>query len=216
MHVVLFGAAGQVAQRIAREALSRDHRVTAVVLDRNRFKTYDDRLTVVEGSATDSASVARVSKGADAIVSAISPRPHPDGRSGSSLVDAARALIQGAKRAGVKRLVVVGGAGSLEVAPGKQLVDSPDFPAAYKPEALAHRDALAVYRAEAGDLEWTNISPAALFTPGERTGKYRAGGDQLLADKQGKSFISFEDYAIAVLDELERPKHTGRRMTVAY
>jgi uncharacterized protein len=216
MHIVLFGAGGQVAQRIAREALNRDHRVTAVVLDRKRFKTYDDRLTVVEGSATDPASVARVSSGADAIVNAISPRPHPDGRSGSSLVDAARALIQGAKRAGVKRLVIVGGAGSLEVAPGKQLVDSPDFPAAYKPEALAHRDALAVYRAEAGDLEWTNISPAALFTPGERTGKYRTGDDQLLADKQGKSFITFEDYAIAVLDELERPKHAGRRMTVAY
>jgi putative NADH-flavin reductase len=133
-----------------------------------------------------------------------------------SLEKNARALIDGLTRAGVKRVLYVGGAGTLEIAPGKQLVDQPGFPDAYKAEALEGRAALNVWRGEAKGLDWTYLSPAAEIAPGERTGKYRTTGDQFLADEKGKSFITFEDYAVAVLDELEKPKHVGRRFGVAY
>src|SRR6185437_4743381 len=158
------------------------------------------------GDATSAASIARAAKGADAIVSAVSPRPSPSGRAASSLTAVARAVIAGAKQAGVKRVVVVGGAGGLEVAPGKRRVDEPDFPAAYKPESLA----------EAGGLDWTYIAPADVIGPGERTGKFRTGGDQMLFDANGRSFITFDDYAAALVNEVEQPEHLGRRMTVAY
>jgi putative NADH-flavin reductase len=118
--------------------------------------------------------------------------------------------------AGVRRVLYVGGASSLEVAPGKALADQPDFPEMYKAEAKEGRDALAVWRGEAKGLDWTYLSPAAEIAPGERTGKYRTTGDQLLVDAEGRSFISFEDYAAAVLDELERPRHVGQRFGVAY
>ena len=216
MHIALFGAGGQIARRIAREALDRGHQVTAIVRDPATFQKYDDRLEVVQGDATDAASVARAAKGADAIVNAISPRPSPSGRPASSLVDGARAVIAGARQAGVERLLAVGGASSLEVAPGVRLYDTPEFPEAYKAEAREGIDSLDVYRNESGDLDWTFISPAAEIGPGERTGKYRTGGDQLLADKDGKSFISYEDYAAALVDELERGRNLRRRMTVAY
>jgi putative NADH-flavin reductase len=215
MHIVLFGAGGNVGQRILGEALRRHHRVTAVVRDAATMLPQHD-LYVIEGDATDRESVTSAAKGADAIVSAISPRPGEDGRPASSLSDAAHAIIEGAKKADVRRVVIVGGAGSLEVAPGQQIVDLPSFPAAYKPEALAQRDALAVYRNEADGLDWTYISPAAEVHPGERTGKYRQSGEQLLVNDDGKSTISFEDYAVAVLDELEQGTHKAQRMSVAY
>jgi uncharacterized protein len=216
MHIILFGANGHIARRIAREALDRNHEVTAVVRDTSTFQPYDNRLKVVQGDATDAASVARVARGADAIVNAISPRPSPEGRPASSLADAARAMIAGSREAGVKRLLVVGGAGSLEVAPGVQLLDTPGFPDLYKPEALAGRESFDVYRSEAGHLDWTYISPAAEIQAGERTGRFRTGGDQLLVDEKGKSSISYEDYAVALVDELEQGRNRGRRMTVAY
>jgi putative NADH-flavin reductase len=216
MHIALFGAGGQIARRIAREALDRGHRVTPVVRDPSTFQKYDDRLEVTQGDATDAASVARAAKGAHAIVNAISPRPSPSGRPASSLVDGARAVIAGAKRAGIERLIAVGGASSLEVAPGVRLFDAPGFPEVYKAEAREGIDSLDVYRNESGDLDWTFISPAAEIGPGERTGKYRTGGDRLLTDKDGRSFISYEDYAAALVDELESGRNRRRRMTVAY
>lgn len=214
MHLVVFGAGGNVGQRIVNEALKRQHRVTAAVRDDATILPQHN-LDVVEADATERVSVAQVSSGADAIISAISPRPGGDGRAASSLTDAATALIAGAKSSGVRRLIIVGGAGSLELMPGQQIVDQPDFPDAYKPEALAQRDALEVYRDFAGDLDWTYISPAAEIHPGRRTGAYRISGDQLLVNDEGKSTISFEDYAVAVLDELERGTHLGQRMSVA-
>lgn len=215
MKIVLFGATGNIGQRIAREALERGHDVVGVVRDPTQSQAPDPRVRLVQGDATDAASVASVAQGADAVVSAISPRPGTTG-SAPSLSAAARALIAGLKQAGVKRLVIVGGAGSLEVAPGVALVDTPDFPEAYKPEAIEGREALAVYRAEAAELDWTFISPAVVIQPGQRTGKYRTTLDQLLTDEQGNSTISFEDYAVALLDELEQPQHVGHRFGVAY
>jgi putative NADH-flavin reductase len=216
MKLVLFGANGQVAQHIAREALGRGHAVVGVVRGAGSVRSDNERMTIVEGDATDPTSIESVSTGADVIISALSPRPSPSGRPATSLSRAARALTAGATRAGVPRLIAVGGAGSLEVRPGLRLVDSPGFPEEYKPEALNQADALAAYRAYAGDLDWTYISPGAEIGAGTRTGHYRVADDALLVDEKGKSFISFEDYAKAVIDEVEHPTHRRARMTVAY
>jgi putative NADH-flavin reductase len=120
------------------------------------------------------------------------------------------------RQAGVKRVLYVGGASTLEVAPGQALLDQPGFPEAYKAEAEEGREALRIWRNEAEGLDWTFLSPAIEIGPGERTGHYRTTGEQLLFDAQGKSFISFEDYAVAVLDELEQPRHVRQRFGVAY
>jgi putative NADH-flavin reductase len=216
MKLVVFGATGNVGQRVVREALQRGHTVTGVVRDPSAAKSPDPRVHLVKGDATDASSVAAIVRGADAVVSAISPRPNDRGLAAPKLVDAARALIAGLKRAGTKRVLFVGGAGSLEVAPGKQLMDQPGFPDAYRAEATEGRDSLEVWRNEASDLEWTYLSPAAEIRPGRRSGAYRTSGDQFIVDDAGHSTISFEDYAVAVLDELEKPQHVGQRFAVAY
>ncbi len=215
MNIVLFGATGHVGQRIVAEALRRGHKVVGVVRDPSRAQPPHPSVPLVQGDATDAASVARVVRGADAVVSSVSPRPGTTGNA-PRLADVARALIAGVRQAGVKRLMVVGGAASLEVAPGVALLDTPDFPEAYRDEAAQGRESLAVYRAEADGLDWTFISPAVVIQPGERTGRYRTTIDTLLADEQGNSVISYEDYAVALLDELENPQHVGRRFGVAY
>jgi putative NADH-flavin reductase len=216
MKIVLFGATGNIGRCIVKEALSRGHQVVGVVRDPRAVEAPDPRVTLRRGDATDPASVAELARGADAVVSAISPRPNARGLAAPSLAGAARALIAGLRDAGTKRLVVVGGAGTLEVAPGQALVDQPEFPDAYKPEALEGRASLEAYRAGASGLDWTFVSPAAEVGPGERTGRYRMTDDQLLTDASGKSFITFEDYAVAILDELEHPQHVARRFGVAY
>ena len=214
MRIVLFGATGNVGRRVAAEALGRGHEVIGVV--RDPAAATEAGVPLVKGDATKAESVAQLAQGADAVVSAISPRPNARGLAAPSLVQNARAMIAGLGRAGLKRVLFVGGAGSLEVAPGQQLVDQPGFPEAYKAEALDGRAALEVWRTEGGGLDWTFLSPAAEIGPGERTGRYRTTGDQFLVDAAGRSFITFEDYAVAVLDELERPRHIGRRFGVAY
>ena len=216
MKIVLFGETGNVGRCVAAEALSRGHELVGVVRDPGAVAASDPRIRRVKGDATKADSVAEIVKGADAVVSAISPRPNARGLAAPSLVANARAVIAGLRRAGVKRVLFVGGAGSLEVAPGQQLVDQPGFPEAYRAEALEGREALGVWRSEAGGLDWSFLSPAAEIAPGERTGRYRTTGDQFLVDAAGKSFITFEDYAVAVLDELEHPRHVGRRFGVAY
>ena len=216
MRLVLFGATGNVGQRVAAEALRRGHEVVGVVRDPAAVKSPDPRVRLVKGDATNADNIAEIVRGADAVVSAISPRPNARGLPAPSLRANARALIKGLRVADVKRVLYVGGASSLEVAPGKALADTPDFPEIYKAEAKEGREALAVWRDAAKGLDWTYLSPAAEIAPGERTGKYRTTGDQLLVDAKGRSFITFEDYAVAVLDELERPQHVGQRFGVAY
>jgi putative NADH-flavin reductase len=212
MKIALFGAGGRIGRAATQEALARGHKVTAVVRDPARFDLSHDGLTVAVGDVTHASKVASVAAGHDVVVSAIGPRA--PGNTPRVLVKAARSLIQGLTKAGIRRLVVVGGAGSLEVAPGVQLMDTPDFPASWKDVAAAHRDALDVYKKT--DLDWTCISPAALIELGERTGRYRTGTDRLLTDAKGESRISIEDYAVALIDEVENPKFNRRRMTVAY
>ncbi|MBV9506382.1 MAG: NAD(P)-dependent oxidoreductase [Acidobacteriia bacterium] len=207
MKIAIFGASGTIGQRILKEALSRGHQVTAVT----RGSTKVDGVPSVPGDVLDAASVAQAVKGTDVVINSVGPRPGDDPE---MVPRAAHALIEGVKQAGVKRLLIVGGAGSLEVAPGVQLVDTPEFPQAWKGIANAHRDALAVYRK--ADLDWTYFSPAIFIQPGERTGRYRLGGDEVLKDDKGDSKISAEDYAIALLDEVENPKLGRKRVTVAY
>jgi len=216
MRIVLFGATGNIGQRIVAEALQRGHSVIGVVRDPERVKSPDSRVPLVKGDATDPESVAKVARGTDAIVSAISPRPNARGLGAPSLSKAAKALIEGARKAGVKRLLIVGGAGSLEVAPGHRLMDAKGFPEEYKAEAKEGADSLDVYKKEGSGVDWTFLSPAAEIGPGPRTGQYRTTGDQFITNAQGHSRISFEDYAVALLDELERPKYKGKRFGVAY
>ena len=216
MRIVVIGATGNIGQRIVKEALSRGHEVIGVVRDPSQVESPDRRVALVKGDATNPADVARVVHRAEAVVSAISPRGNARGMPAPSLAEAARAIIAGSKKAGVKRIIFVGGAGSLEVAPGKRLLDSPDFPAPYKAEALEGWESLEVFRNEGAGMEWTVISPAAEISGGQRTGRYRATGDQFIPDAKGQSHISFEDYAVAVVDELEHRNHVGKRFGVAY
>lgn len=211
MKFVVFGASGRIGTQIVEEALSRGHQVTAAVRNPGKLGLTHARLTEVQADAADPASVAAAARGHDAAIVAVGPGPGGDF---GNYAKVAKALISGLPKAGVRRLLILGGAGSLEVAPGVRLVDTAEFPPAWKPDALGQADALALYRAS--DLDWTYISPAAVLEPGARTGKYRAGTDQLLVDAQGNSRISIPDYAVAMVDELEKPKNLRRRMTVAY
>jgi putative NADH-flavin reductase len=213
MKIAIFGAAGRIGQRIASEAVRRGHRVTGISRSMPDGGTKGGERDRLKGDATDPSSVAESVKGFDAVVSAIGP--NMQSANWAMLAKAARALVEGLRKAGVKRLVVVGGAGSLEVSKGTLLMDSPLFPADWKPLAAAHHDALKSLRT-VKDLDWTYLSPAGLIEPGERTGKYRTGSDQLVSDAAGKSFISMEDYAVALLDELEHPQHIKKRFTVGY
>ncbi|WP_341736036.1 NAD(P)-dependent oxidoreductase [Microcoleus sp. CAWBG640] len=216
MKLALFGANGMAGSRIVSEALMRGHDVTAIVRDASRFSISGDRLNVVVGNVLDAGSVAEIVTGHDAVISAAGPgvATANDPILARDIVTAAYALIDGLSRAGINRLVVVGGAGSLEITPGVQLVDTPDFPEQYRAASLAHREALGVYKT--ADLDWTFISPAAEFEAGERTGRFRLGGDMLVVDEQGRSRISAEDFAMALIDEVESPQFIRRRMTVAY
>lgn len=208
MKIALFGANGTIGQRIAQEALNRGHEVTAVVRNPASLKTIHPNLSITTGDVLNPSSVAQVSAGQDAVISAVGQFTP------GFLVNAAHSLIDGVTLAGTPRLLVVGGAGSLEVAPGLQLFDTPDFPEAWRLPAKEHGASLDVYKT--ANLDWTYLSPAALIQPGERTGKYRIGTDQLVTDKDGNSRISAEDYAIALIDELEKPQFIRRRFTVAY
>jgi len=211
MKIALFGASGTIGQRIAQEALNRGHEVTAIVRNPSRISISHPHLAITEGNVSDPASVTKVVGGHDAVINAIGPT---DGEQAHIVVDAARALIAGLPLAHVDRLVVVGGAGSLEVAPGVLLFDIPDFPKAWQPTARAHAEALDIYRT--AGLNWSYFSPAALIQPGQRTGKYRLGTDQLITNDQGDSSISAEDYAIALINEVEQPQYIHRRFTIGY
>jgi putative NADH-flavin reductase len=184
--------------------------VTAIVRDPSRADVLDARVAATVASITDPAALAAAIEGTDAVV--IAYRAEPD-----EMMTAARALLDAARRTGVHRFVWTGGTGTLQVpGGGADIVDQPGFPAEWKARTLAHRDTLRLFRREAADLDWTYVSPPALFAPGERTGSYRVGGDELLLDESGESRISAEDLAVAVLDLLERSEHRGARITLAY
>lgn len=203
MKIALIGATGNVGQRILNEALSRKHQVTAIARGAAGLPAQPG-LSAKAVDYTDAGKLAAAIEGADAVISAVkyhTADPAP--------------IVEAVKRAGVPRLLAVGGAGSLKDPTGNDVVDSPQFPAMWKDEALAARAFLISLRKE-DQLNWTLLSPSALLQPGERTAKYRVGGDDLLIDAQGNSAISYEDLAKALIDELEAPRHERKRFTVGY
>jgi putative NADH-flavin reductase len=208
MKVVLYGASGMVGSRILTELVSRGHQVTAVV--RNPEKITAAGVRALRGDATEVDSIAQTAMGADAAISAYAP---PKGEE-ATLSAAVYALLDGLTEAGVNRLIVVGGAGTLEVAPGVALVDAPGFPDAYRDIAMAHRDVLPILKES--NRDWSYFCPAAFIQPGERTGKFRLGGTSFMVDEKGESRISAEDYAVALVDELENPQHIRQQFTAAY
>lgn len=213
MKVALIGATGFVGTPVLAELLNRGHQVT--VLARNPAKlTAQPGLTVVAADALDAAQVGAAVAGHDAVVSAYNPG-WSEPQIHDLFLQGTRAIVEGVKQAGLKRLLVVGGAGSLFVAPGVQLVDTPPFPAEYKQGALAAREALNRLKLETS-LDWSFVSPPIALAPGERTGHYRTGLDNLLPGVgDAPAGISVADLAVAIVDEIETPRHVQQRFTVA-
>ena len=212
MYIALIGASGFIGSALRKEALARGHSVSALVSQPGKLSA-EPGLKAVQVDVLDTPALAASLEGHDAVLSAFSGHAQPDVL--AYYVKGIRSVMAATLKAGIRRLLVVGGAGSLEVAPGQQLLDTPQFPEMYKPSAEGARQALQELRGES-KLEWTMLSPSAIIAPGERTGKFRLGGDQLLADAQGNSNISVEDYAVAFIDELEKPAHVRKRFTVGY
>jgi putative NADH-flavin reductase len=208
MEIVLFGATGMIGQRIYAEANARGHQVTVFARPDSEINLAPPPAKIVGGDAFNPDDVARSVQGREAVISALAPRGEI-----KDFLRLNRSLVAGLKKAGVGRLLVVGGAGSLEVAPGVLLQDKPEFPKEVLPIAKIHGEVLDFLKTT--DLEWTYISPPMLIQPGKKTGQYRRGENQLLVDDQGKSEISAEDYSVALLDELETPRAIGERITVA-
>ncbi len=203
MKIALIGATGNAGSRILAELARRGHAITAIVRNPDKVLALPN-VTARRGDVFDPAGLAAVLTGHDAVISAV----HFTASDPAGLIDAVR-------RSGVGRYLVMGGAGSLLVAPGVRLVDTPTFPAAYQAEALKGAEFLELLR-DVRDLDWTFLSPSALLVPGQRTGQFRLGADELLTDGAGNSTISFEDLAVALVDELERPAHSRSRFTAGY
>jgi putative NADH-flavin reductase len=202
MKVAVLGASGRAGSEITRELAGRGHEVLAIARKPDAIVSAPG-VTAVAGDASDPAALAELIRGSDAAISAL----HFD--------VSADTLLSALRQAGVERLLVTGGAASLEVAPGQRLIDSPDFPEEWKIPAMGGVTFLKDLRNEKA-IDWTFFSPAALIFEGPRLGHYRSGGDQLVTDDAGDSKISFADYAIAMVDELEQQRHSRARFTAAY
>jgi putative NADH-flavin reductase len=203
MKIALIGATGNVGSKILNEALSRGHQVTGIARHTDKLAARSG-LTAQRADLADEKGLPSVLRGHDVVIVSVRYRDNDVPRIFPSL-----------RAAGVKRVLFVGGAASLEASPGVRLVDTPGFPAEIKVEALPAAQALDRIRQEK-ELEWTFVSPSIMLVPGERTGKFRLGSEQLLKDAKGDSRISQEDLAVAILDELEKPRHIRQRFTVGY
>lgn len=210
MKIAILGATGWIGGAILKEALSRGHQVTALVRDPSKLSATDVAVHAVD---LEQPLVAQTFAGVDVVIAAVGGRAQQNHDLVASTVQHLLDVLPNAK---VPRLLWVGGAGSLEVAPGVTLVSSPDFPAAYKDEALAQGEALQVFRAAQTAINWTFVSPAAEIYHGESEGPYRLGGDSFFTDANGRSRISVTDYAKAMLDEAEQGTHANQRISVAY
>jgi uncharacterized protein len=210
MKVALYGATGKSGSRILKELVARGHHVTAIARDPKKLPDGGKGVTVKQDDLSDPAHIAATVDGVDAVISAYGPpQDRPD-----DIVGVTQRQVDALSKKPNTRLIVVGGAGGLNVAPGVTLIDSGYLPAPYLPIAKAHVSALNVLKAS--KVDWTYLAPAAFFEPGQRTGKFRLGKDELIADSSQESRISMEDYAIALVDELEKPQHRGERFSVGY
>jgi putative NADH-flavin reductase len=217
MNIALIGGTGFVGSAVLDELLRRGHSVTALARDVGKFEAkWGARpgVSVVAADALNAAQVAQAAEGHDAVISAYNPG-WTEPNLNAMFLQGSKAITEGVKRSGVKRLLVVGGAGSLFVAPGVQLVDTPGFPSEWKQGALAARDALTLLRAETA-LEWTFLSPAVFLEPGERKGGFRLGGEEVLMNGDKPAGITVADLAVAIVDEIETPRHVRARFTAAY
>jgi putative NADH-flavin reductase len=216
--IALIGASGFVGSRILSEALGRGHEVTAIIRRPQRIASHRN-LTIVQADALRREQLARILAGHDVVISSYNPAR---GVAGPEVFDrhvrGHRAIISAAKKSGVKRFLAVGGAASLKTPAGIELLDSPEFPAAFepfKPGIRGTRELYYLLKKEPG-LDWVFLSPSVMMTPGQRTNKFRLGHDHVLYDEQGKSHISLQDYAVAMINEAEHPKHHRERFTVGY
>lgn len=203
MKIALIGASGNIGAKVLNEAVGRGHAVTGIVRNADRLAGKKG-VTAVACDLADEQKLATAIRGHDAVIVSVRHDLNDVGH-----------VYAACRSAGVKRVLIVGGAASLEVAPGMMLIDTPGFPAEIKVQATPAVEALKKIRAIA-DLDWSFISPSIIIAPGERTGKFRLGGDELLKDSAGNSKISQEDFAIALIDECEKPKHVRKRFTVGY
>ncbi len=201
--IAIIGATGRAGSQLLEEALRRGHSVTALARDISSLEARSD-VNAVAVDVLDGRALQQALSGHDIVLSAAHFSTVP-----------AAALLEPAKQAGVKRLLVVGGAGSLLLPSNERVIDSPGFPPEYKAEASAGSLFLDELRKEQA-LDWTFLSPSAEFVEGPRTGQFKLGQEHLLVDAEGRSWISFADFAIAMLDEVERPQHSRQRFTVGY
>ncbi|ABS41387.1 NAD(P)-dependent oxidoreductase [Clostridium botulinum] len=211
MKIALIGSTGNAGKVILKEALSRGHEVIAIARDVSKIKDTNENLTVMQGDILKLDTLEDKLEEVDVLVSAFGPKVGKE----DTLIEATNNLITLAKKLNVKRLVVMGGAGSLKVQGDVELVNTEGFPEDWKPIALAHSKSLDIYRNEK-EVNWAYLSPAALISSGVRTGEYSVGDEYLVVDEKGESKISFEDFAVAMIDEIENPKHIRSRFTVAY
>jgi putative NADH-flavin reductase len=210
MKVALYGATGKSGSRILKELVSRGHQVIAIVRDPAKLPQPGSDVVIKQDDLSDPKKIAAAVNGADAVISAYAP-PQDDV---DAIVGVTQRQVEALNHGSNVRLIVVGGAGGLNVAPGVTLIDSGYLPEPYLPIAKAHTKALNVLRTST--IDWTYLAPAAYFEPGTRTGKFRLGTDELIANEQQESRISMEDYAIALVDELEKPKHRWQRFSIGY
>ncbi|QQP96138.1 NAD(P)-dependent oxidoreductase [Lysobacter enzymogenes] len=215
MNIVLIGATGYVGRAVLEEALNRGHRVTAVARNVDALPAHAGLTAKAATIGGDPAALAGLLRGHEAVIASFNAGGWKNPNLLADTVAGYAQIVAAAKQAGVPRLLVVGGAGSLEIAPGQQVLDQPGFPDEYRGGAEAMRKVLNTLRDER-ELDWSFLSPAAHLVPGERTGRFRLGGDQLLVDGNGDSNISVQDYAVALIDELEQPAHSRKRFTLAY
>jgi len=217
MKIALIGATGFVGSKVLEELVSRGHHVTAIARNPEKVSLKSDLITLKPADVMKPSEVSDAVSGNDAVISAFNPGwTNPNIYNDS--IQGCKSIQEGVKRSGIKRLLVVGGAGSLEVAPGVQLVDTPGFPEEYKPGASAARDYLDIIKTE-NELDWTFLSPAIEMhqgTSGERNGVYRTGLDTPVFNEKGRSIISAEDLAVAIADEIEQSNFIKKRFTAAY
>ena len=220
MKVALLAATGRAGSSILNELISRGHKVTAVARNLGKLPaSLPDSIRCERADLDDVDRIAEIISGVDVVVSAFGPsmgdpRYTTDISYTDQLVSVTERVIAALRKSGVPRLVMVGGAGSLWFSPGITVLDSGHWPEPYVPIATSHMKAFAALRSS--DINWTYFSPPMLITPGERTGKFRLGGDDLILDEQGKNWVSFEDYAVALVDEIEQPAHERARFTIGY
>ena len=214
-NVVLIGASGFVGTAILNELLNRGHKVTAIVRDPAKVTASNPNLKVIQADVTDTDVLIEASKGKDAVISAYNPG-WKNPKIYEETLKNYPLIVDSVKKAGVERLLIVGGAGTLFYAPGKMVMDADDVPAKLLPGIKSLGEFYLNTLRKENDIDWIFLSPAANMTPGERTGKFRIGKDDLVVDVNGDSNISVEDYAVAMVDELEQKKYHKERFTIGY